>query len=99
MNSQPSIGYISLLLVVFGRQLCLPLPADLLLVAVGALVASGRMSLPLVLCIGVSGCLAGDLVWFEAGQRLSAHLLRAMPSWGLGSLSLAVQKVISQNES
>src|SRR5580704_3244654 len=27
-------------------------------------------------------------------QRLSAHLLRAMPSWGLGSLSLAVQKVI-----
>jgi hypothetical protein len=32
-------------------------------------------------------------------QRLSAHLLRAMPSWGLGSLSLAVQKVISQNES
>ena len=32
-------------------------------------------------------------------QRLLAHLLRAMPSWGLGSLSLAVQKVISQNES
>ena len=32
-------------------------------------------------------------------QRLSAHLLRAMPSWGLGSLSLVVQKVISQNES
>ena len=32
-------------------------------------------------------------------QRLSAHLLRAMPGWGLGSLSLAVQKVISRNES
>ena len=38
MNSQPSIGYISILLVVFGRQLCLPLPADVLLVAAGALV-------------------------------------------------------------
>src|ERR1700677_3559414 len=32
-------------------------------------------------------------------QRLSAHLLRAMPSWGLGSLSLAVQKVGSAQQS
>jgi len=78
MNSQPSIGYISLLLVVFGRQLCLPLPADLLLVAAGALVAGGRMSLPLVLCIGVSGCLAGDLVWFRAGRRWGSKVLHIL---------------------
>ena len=78
MNSQPSIGYISLLLVVFGRQLCLPLPADLLLVAAGALVAGGRMSLPLVLCIGVSGCLAGDLVWFGAGRRWGSKVLHIL---------------------
>ena len=78
MNSKPSIGYISILLVVFGRQLCLPLPADLLLVAAGALVASGRMSLPLVLCIGVSGCLAGDLVWFRAGRRWGSKVLHIL---------------------
>jgi membrane protein DedA with SNARE-associated domain/rhodanese-related sulfurtransferase len=78
MNSQPSIGYISLLLVVFGRQLCLPLPADLLLVAAGALVAGGRMSLPLVLCIGVSGCLAGDLVWFRVGRRWGSKVLHIL---------------------
>ena len=78
MNSQPSIGYISLLLVVFGRQLCLPLPADLLLVAAAPLVAGGRMSLPLVLCIGVSGCLAGDLVWFGAGRRWGSKVLHIL---------------------
>jgi len=78
MNSQPSIGYLSILLVVFGRQLCLPLPADLLLVAAGALVAGGRMSLPLVLCIGVSGCLAGDLVWFRAGRRWGSKVLHIL---------------------
>ena len=39
------------------------------------------------------------LPWTPFSWAKQAHLLRAMPSWGLGSLSLAVQKVISQTGS
>ena len=60
----------------------------------------------LLFCVAVSRTYSYSTVGSMLGrprgiplQRLSAHLLRAMPSWGLGSLSLAIQKVISQNES
>ena len=32
----------------------------------------------LVLCVGIWGCLAGDLVWFEAGRRWGSHVMRIL---------------------
>jgi membrane protein DedA with SNARE-associated domain len=46
---------------VFGRQLCLPVPAILFLLTAGALARGGGLDMSLVLCMGVLGCLAGNL--------------------------------------
>ena len=63
----PDITYLILWAAVFGRQLCLPVPAILFLLTAGALARGGGLGMSLVLCMGVLGCLAGDFVWFEAG--------------------------------
>jgi len=62
-------GYSVLLASVFARQLCLPVPAILFLLAGGALAGDGKLNLALVIVLGVIGCVLADLVWFEAGRR------------------------------
>jgi len=62
-------GYPVLFFSVFARQLCLPIPAILFLLAAGALAGNGKLSLALVIVLGVIGCVLADLVWFEAGRR------------------------------
>lgn len=76
MNLAFRLSYPILGLAVFARQLCLPVPAILFLMTAGALARSGDLHLSLVLCVGVVGCLAGDLVWFEAGRRWGRRILR-----------------------
>ena len=75
METLPSISYTAVALVVFGRQLCLPLPADLLLMAAGALAARGRLSAALILCVSVIGCVCADFVWYEAGRNWGGKIL------------------------
>jgi len=62
-------GYPVVFATVFARQLCLPVPAILFLLAAGALAGNGRLNLALVIGLGVAGCVLADLVWFEAGRR------------------------------
>lgn len=62
-------GYSVLFASVFARQLCLPVPAILFLLAAGALAGNGKLNLALVIGLGVAGCVLADLVWFEAGRR------------------------------
>lgn len=62
---------------VFARQLCLPVPAIFFLLAAGALVRSGELSVTLVLAVSVLGCIGGDLAWFEAGRRWGRRILEA----------------------
>jgi membrane protein DedA with SNARE-associated domain/rhodanese-related sulfurtransferase len=72
------LTYLILGTAVFARQVCLPVPAVLFLLAAGALARGGELNVTLVLGVGILGCLAGDLVWFEAGRRWGSQIMRIL---------------------
>lgn len=61
-------GYAAIFASVLARQLCLPIPAILVLLAAGSLAGNGQLNIELVVGLGVIGCVLADLVWFEAGR-------------------------------
>src|ERR1700678_3064101 len=77
-NHALGMTYSILWVAVFSRQICLPVPANLLLLTAGALVRGGGLNMSLVLCVGILGCLAGDLVWFEAGRHWGSQIMRIL---------------------
>ena len=77
-NHALSMTYLILWVAVFARQICLPVPANLFLLTAGALVRGGGLNMSLVLCVGILGCLAGDIVWFEAGRRWGSQIMRIL---------------------
>ncbi len=72
------ITYPILFLSVFGRQLCLPVPALLFLLSAGAMAGAGKLSFFGILIVAVLGCLLADLVWYEAGCRRGRRVLRML---------------------
>jgi membrane protein DedA with SNARE-associated domain/rhodanese-related sulfurtransferase len=68
-------GYSVLFASVFARQMCLPVPAILFLIAAGALAGSGRMTLPVALGLAIMACLLADMVWYEAGRKWGDQIL------------------------
>jgi len=76
MSSVTNLTYGGIWLAVFGRQLCLPVPAILFLMTAGALAANGRLHVSFVLLAGVAGCLAGDGVWFWLGRKWGTKVVR-----------------------
>jgi membrane protein DedA with SNARE-associated domain/rhodanese-related sulfurtransferase len=78
LNDAFRLTYLILGLVVFARQACLPVPAVLFLLAAGALARGGEINVTFVLGVGILGCLAGDMVWFEAGRRWGNQILRIL---------------------
>ena len=66
-------------LVVFGgvlaEQLGFPLPSEPILLAAGALIGGGRLSLVLVLGIATLASIVGDTVWYWIGRRGGARVL------------------------
>jgi len=68
-------GYWLLVGAVLGRQACLPIPANLFLVAAGALAHSGKLSLSGSVGLPVLTFLLADLAWYEAGRRLGDRIL------------------------
>jgi membrane protein DedA with SNARE-associated domain/rhodanese-related sulfurtransferase len=77
-NHALSMTYLILWVAVFARQICLPVPANLFLLTAGALARGGGLNMSLVLCVGVLGCIAGDLVWFEAGRHWGSQIMRIL---------------------
>src|SRR6202522_2788024 len=77
-NHALAMTYSILWVAVFSRQICLPVPANLFLLTAGALVRGGGLNMSLVLCVGILGCLAGDLVWFEAGRQWGSQIMRIL---------------------
>ena len=61
-----------------SEQLGIPLPAVPALLATGALAATGRVSLWLVIGAIVVGTLPVDLVWHELGRRRGAQVLSGL---------------------
>jgi membrane protein DedA with SNARE-associated domain/rhodanese-related sulfurtransferase len=68
-------GYSVLFVSVFARQMWLPVPAILFLIAAGALADSGRMTLAVALGLSIVACLLADMVWYEAGRRWGDQIL------------------------
>jgi membrane protein DedA with SNARE-associated domain/rhodanese-related sulfurtransferase len=62
-------GTLVLFVAVLAEQIGLPLPAVPFLIAAGALVGTGQMSLSVAVVTAVFAALLGDQVWFELGRR------------------------------
>src|SRR5262249_55284586 len=66
--------------VIFGwvvlDQAGIPLPAVPLLLVIGALAGTGRLSLWLAVVVAMAGCLAADLLWYTFCRRRRAGGLR-----------------------
>jgi membrane protein DedA with SNARE-associated domain/rhodanese-related sulfurtransferase len=69
-------GYVLLFFWVLVEQFGLPLPATPVLMAAGALSATGQISFPLALLSGLVASLTADSVWFLIGRRFGHHMLR-----------------------
>ena len=78
MTSYLQLTYPSVLLAVFGQQLCLPIPSILFLMAAGALSARGEMRMSFIILLAVSGCLAADGIWFWFGRRWGSRALQLL---------------------
>jgi membrane protein DedA with SNARE-associated domain/rhodanese-related sulfurtransferase len=68
-------GYWLLVGAVLGRQACLPIPANLFLIAAGALASARRLSLSVAVGLSIATFLLADLAWYEAGRRLGDRIL------------------------
>lgn len=68
-------GYWLLFVSVIGRQACLPVPANLFLVAAGALVGFGKLSFFAVITSSITAFLLADLAWYKIGQRWGIRTL------------------------
>ena len=62
-------GYWLLVAAIVGRQACLPVPANLVLVAAGALAHSGELSFAAAIGLSIMTFLSADLAWYQAGRR------------------------------
>ena len=68
-------GAAVLFLVVFVEQVGLPIPAIPLLIAAGALVGAGKMSLVTALLVPVAASLPPDLAWYYLGRVKGGKVL------------------------
>jgi membrane protein DedA with SNARE-associated domain/rhodanese-related sulfurtransferase len=80
MHNLVRITYPFLWVAVFARQLCLPVPAIFFLMTAGALAARGELRIGIILAVSTLGCLAADLVWFQAGRRWGTRVIRLLCS-------------------
>jgi len=62
-------GYSVLFAAVFARQIGLPVPAPMFLLAAGALAATGKLGLVPALGLAITACALADWVWYEAGRE------------------------------
>src|SRR5277367_1926901 len=68
-------GYWLLFASLIGRQACLPVPANLLLLAAGALAGFGRLSFVEILAFSVMALMFADLAWYEVARRWGIRTL------------------------
>jgi membrane protein DedA with SNARE-associated domain/rhodanese-related sulfurtransferase len=68
-------GYLLLAGSVLGRQACLPIPANLFLIAAGALAHDGKLNFSLAVAVSVMTFMLADLAWYDAGRRFGHRIL------------------------
>ena len=57
------------------EQIGLPVPATPILLAAGALAATGHLNYPLGLAVAVAASVIADLIWYELGRRSGSSIL------------------------
>jgi membrane protein DedA with SNARE-associated domain len=62
-------GYSILFAALFTRQVGLPVPGLLFLLAAGALAAAGKLNVFITVGVAVLACVSADWLWYEAGRR------------------------------
>src|SRR6266850_8280506 len=67
--------YLVLYAFVLAEQVGLPIPAVPVLLTVGTLAGSGRMSLALALAVALFASLVPDILWYELGRRRGGRVL------------------------
>lgn len=68
MNYLVQYGYLVLALWVLAEQTGLPIPAAPILLAAGAVAATGRLSLILSIIVATAAALTADLCWYHLGR-------------------------------
>lgn len=68
-------GTFVLFVVVLAEQIGFPVPGLLFLIAAGALVGTGHMSVAMAIGAAVLAALAGDQLWYELGRRRGRRVL------------------------
>jgi membrane protein DedA with SNARE-associated domain len=71
-------GYVLLFAVSLVEHLGVPLPASPLLIGAGALARSGHLALPAVVVVAMLASSLGHTVWFWAGRKRGASVLRLL---------------------
>lgn len=69
-------GYSVLFAAVFLRQIGLPVPANLFVIAAGALAAAGQFRLSPAIALAIAACVIADWVWYELGRLRGDRVLR-----------------------
>ena len=67
--------YWLLLGAILGRQACLPIPSNLVVVAAGALARSERLTPAGIVGLCVAAFLCADLAWYQAGRKFGGTIL------------------------
>jgi membrane protein DedA with SNARE-associated domain/rhodanese-related sulfurtransferase len=78
IRNLPEHGALLVFLAVLLEQAGVPLPSFTVLVAAGALVASGQVSALAVLAAAVAAALLANLSWYLAGVRFGQKVLRML---------------------
>ena len=68
-------GAIVLFVAVFAEQIGLPVPAVLFLIAAGALVGTGHMTLGVAVGAAILAALLADQLWYDLGRRRGRQVL------------------------
>ena len=88
-------GYWLLFVSVLGRQACLPMPANLLLLAAGALAGLGKWNLAGIIVVAVAAFLLADTAWYAAGRTWGNRTLEFVCG-AVGDPCACVDKIASR---
>ena len=75
MNYLVQYGYVVVPLWVLAEQIGVPVPAAPILLAAGAVAATGRLSLILSIVVAAGAALTADLLWYHVGRSHGSRAL------------------------
>lgn len=86
-------GLLMIFCNVLIEQLGVPVPAVPTLIVAGALAANGHFPVATLVVVAVLACLLGDLLWYWAGRRFGAGVMRT-----ICRISLSPDSCVKQSE-